>query len=195
MKTQEGNIWSRVEIEPSDDSRCEACGMPGHALRTVEGAGIIEPAKGYKIAGLPWCCSIACLECVVFGPGRCRLCGTALGTLIETYGRTEQQYRGGTRYCPDCSASDEPFGNGERLKAYLRRHNPGLLKLEGPPITGKRCALGKKCLRYEGRKPGAVTGSNLYCSSLCADTSRALAQRAKSPIIASETRMDTGYQL
>jgi hypothetical protein len=172
------NIWSAIEIRPSDDSTCASCGMPGHALRTVENWNLIVPAKGFKIPDVPWCCSISCLECVVFGPGRCRSCGTKLGKFVETYGKTEQEYRGGTRYCLKCSASEVPFGNGERLKTYLRRNHPGLLKLES---TEKRCALGKKCFKYEGRKPGLVVGAGKYCSKMCADGFRAIAQRGKSP--------------
>jgi hypothetical protein len=193
------NIWSAIEVTPSDDSRCESCGLPGYALRTVpgwkNGDPTIRPAVGYKIPGVAgFCCSISCLECFVFGPGRCRSCGSKLGEEVKVYGKTEQEYRGGTRYCADCAGhpNASPLGDGERLKTYLRRNHPGLFKLEGPAIAGKRCALGKKCLRYKDRKPGAVTVSNLYCSNLCADTSRAVAQRAKSPIIASETRINTG---
>jgi len=225
------NIWSAIEIKPSDDSRCASCGIPGDALRRVENWNsgetypdsgpegeceqchewlplyapdrytslrlcgmdygkartaiislepepVIVPAKGLKIPDVPWCCSISCLECVVFGPGRCRSCGTRLGEKVRAFGKTTWEYHGGTVYCSKCSAREDPFGNGGRLKDYLRKNHPGLLKLEG---TEKRCARGRKCFRYEGRKPGLVVGDGKFCSKRCADGFRAVAQRGKSP--------------
>src|SRR5580693_6822447 len=29
--------WSAIQIEPADNSTCEACGMPGYALRKMPG--------------------------------------------------------------------------------------------------------------------------------------------------------------
>jgi hypothetical protein len=163
-------------------------GAARSAVISLEPEPVIIPANAYKIPGVAgWCCSIACLECVVFGPGRCRSCGTKLGAMVKSYGKTEQEYRAGTKYCSNCCALDIPFGNGERLNAYLLRNYPKILKPDGSATAGKRCALGKKCLKYEDRKSGLVVGEGKYCSKGCADTSRAVANRAKSGFLASGT--------
>jgi hypothetical protein len=197
--------WSKIQIEPGDTS-CEACGLPGHALRKVpdwlsksptwtpqageypflgaEGKcecgerlplypadeysdrprcgtcygpirskGIIKllhetqrrlglsvsnelhvtPAVAYKIPGIPWCCSIACLESVLFGPGRCKACGTRLGDKTRSFGKTEYDYRAGTKYCELCAKKPQTVTVGERLVSYLRKYHPSLLVQPSEP--------------------------------------------------------------
>lgn len=47
--------WSRIQIEPSDGSTCESCGLPGHALTRLRPTKIsvrLLPMCSYRIT----CC-------------------------------------------------------------------------------------------------------------------------------------------
>ena len=89
---------------------------------------VIKSAAVYKVPRVGWCCSIECLEAVLFGTGRCRECGDRLGDKSKSFGKVEYEYRTGTKYCDLCSRRAHPEkANGERLVAYLRKFHPSLV--------------------------------------------------------------------
>ena len=107
--------WSSIRSEASSGV-CECCGLP-HWNRVV--AYKLPRQRG-------WFCSIRCLECTVFGPGRCRWCGTALE------GKSDR------RYCDDsCRRRDSGalFGDGARLLRFISAHHPALYRL----FAGNQC--------------------------------------------------------
>jgi hypothetical protein len=212
------NQFAAIRFEPSHNSTCESCGLPGHALRKVPDwpqksanwkpktgdypflgpEGVCEcgerlslypadeyadrplcgtcygqvrsivflrqlhetqrrlgltvsdelhvmPAVAYKIPGVSWCCSVRCLECVLFGPGRCRECGTRLGEKMKSFGKVEYDYRAGLKFCELCAGKNhQEHGLGERLLAYLRKYEPSLV---GPPPERKRRAPNRSYLK------------------------------------------------
>jgi hypothetical protein len=206
--------WSKLQIEPSDSSTCESCGLPGYSLKQVENwildpqrvdgfgaypdmgvdgecgqchdrmplyppdkytntplcgtcygqarsAGVkdivIHPAVAYKIPRIPWCCSISCLECVLFGPGRCHECGMRLGEKTKSFGKTEYDYHAGMKYCGICSKRPHPDrAEGERLLAYLRKYEPSLI---GPPPERKKRAPNRSYLEKLNLPKSPETGS------------------------------------
>jgi hypothetical protein len=98
----------------------------------------VTPAVAYKISGIPWCCSISCHECVLFGPGHCRECGTRLGEKTKSFGKVEYEYRAGMKFCDVCSQKKRQEHNlGERLLVYLRKYEPSLV---GPKPERKKRA-------------------------------------------------------
>jgi hypothetical protein len=54
------------------EGACSVCGLPGH-LRGLMG---VPGALGH------FCC-IECVECRLFGPGRCRWCGCVLSARLR----------------------------------------------------------------------------------------------------------------
>ncbi len=55
------------------------------------------------------------------------------------------------------------------------RESRGLIAAEKP---NRRCKSGKKCLRFDKRKPAAAQGKGQYCSTNCCAADRARARRA-----------------
>lgn len=119
--------WSPLIVSNPAGS-CQACGLPAWATDNL-----------YKIPNLQGrYCSIPCVECALFGPGRCRWCGKNLD------GRADR------RFCDESCArrsASARFGDGTRLRNYILRAFPSLcLGLAvrrcahcSAPLAGKRC--------------------------------------------------------
>lgn len=102
--------WSYIRSEQPHSGACECCGLPYWSRATV--------CKLPNQRG--WFCSISCLECTVFGPGRCRWCRAFLE------GKSDR------RYCDDSCrrrASEAPFADGTRLLRFVSVHHPALYRL------------------------------------------------------------------
>jgi len=126
------------ENEKAHRVTCESCGLP-----------IGRAAVHYKVPGMAAeFCSVSCIECVLFGPGRCRWCGQ--GTQ--------------NRFCGDaCRKRSEkvPFGNGVRLLAYLEANLPALYaKVMAAPAGCAQCGGS-----MEGRRADAK-----FCKDACKQT-------------------------
>jgi len=125
---------SENEVHGTRKRVCENCGLP---------LGSSVPLKVPGITGS--FCSILCVECRLFGPGRCRWCGT----------------KADNRFCGDaCRKRSEkvPFGNGVRLLAYLEANLPALYaKVMAAPAGCKRCKGS-----MEGKRADAV-----FCGDAC----------------------------
>lgn len=135
---QESINCGPLRAQVSDSVSCAACGLPGWAATTF-----------YKIPGVAGRFhNIVCIECSLFGPGRCRWCGEKLGD------HGSQRFHSET--CRRASAT-VPFGNGVRVLEYLRRHHPGML----PQLS-----LPGSCLNCGGPLVGRRTDSR-YCSDRC----------------------------
>lgn len=82
------------------------------------------------------------------------------------------------------TASDSRFNNlwSPASAAKLRdlRTERGLIE-SGEPIY-RACASGKKCMKFEKRKPAAAKGKGAYCSISCGAADRARAKRATATI-------------
>jgi hypothetical protein len=104
--------------------------------------GLSAVASHYKVPAIPgWFCSALCAECVLFGPHRCRWCGTTLD------GKSDR------RFCDESCARKSAavrFGDGTRLLNYILRLSPSLgreMLLSGQrrcvhcgaSLAGKRC--------------------------------------------------------
>ena len=87
------------------EGNCESCGLP----LWIFGAHRVEGLKGLY-------CSVLCIECALFGHGHCRWCGSELDGNAEKFCREA---------CRNRSAG-VPFGNGQRLFAWIRRNKPVL---------------------------------------------------------------------
>ena len=98
MKTHFESVVLRLDVIHSfiatREGSCSVCGLPGHlgGLMSVPG-----------VAG-HFCC-IECVECRLFGPGKCRWCGFPLD-------RNQSAF-----CCEKCRALNEtsPFGSGKRF--------------------------------------------------------------------------------
>ncbi len=102
--------WAALRFsENGKRLHCESCGLP--------------MKEGLRVPGHRPCCSIVCLECLLFGFGNCRWCGAQV-----------EGKRGDTRHCsPECQKKDAAarktgpsFGNGDRLLLYLAAHFPAI---------------------------------------------------------------------
>src|SRR5260370_4896045 len=85
--------WSALDFGTATGV-CESCGLP--ALSAANHYKV-PPARG-------WFCSIRCVECVLFGPHRCRWCGKKLNASAQ-------------RFCDDAcrhKSDSVPFGDGTR---------------------------------------------------------------------------------
>jgi hypothetical protein len=107
--------WSPLIVSNPSGS-CQSCGLSA-------------VARHYKVPAIAgWFCSILCVECVLFGPHRCRWCGTTLDG------------KGARRFCNESCARRSAhvlFGDGTRLLLYLSRLHS--FYLVGPSIM-PRCA-------------------------------------------------------
>ncbi len=94
-------------------------------------------------------CSILCVECELFGPGRCRWCAAPLGSSAR-------------KFCDDhCRRQSDrvKFGDGTRLLKFLSHRHPRLYE----ELVGKR---GHACLCCEISLQGKRSDST-FCSHQC----------------------------
>jgi hypothetical protein len=118
---------------------------------------VVHPAVAYKIPGIGVCCSLSCVECVLFGPGHCRECGTRLGEKTKSFGKVDYDYRAGQKFCDLCSTKKHPEHTvGERLLAYLRKYEPSLV---GPPPGRKKRAPNRSYLERLNLPKSPETGT------------------------------------
>lgn len=61
-------------------------------------------------------------------------------------------------------------------KRTQSRHSRGIVTPEQPAF--RPCKSGKKCMRFEKRKPAPASGRGEYCSTACAASARARQKRA-----------------
>jgi len=106
-----------------------------------------------SVPGLPghFCC-LECVECRLFGPGRCRWCGFALEPAQSAF-------------CSEkCRTSNEssPFGSGKRFALWLSRHEPRLFA----DLVGKEIPPGIACLQCGDTLDGKRRDS-LFCCPKC----------------------------
>jgi hypothetical protein len=120
------------------EGACDVCGLPGHL------SGLMS------VPGIPghFCC-VECVECRLFGPGRCRWCGFAL--------EPDQ-----SAFCSEkCRTSNvnSPFGSGKRFALWLSRHQPRLFA----ELTGKEIPTGIACLECADTLDGKRRDSRFCC--------------------------------
>jgi hypothetical protein len=122
----------------SREGACDVCGLPGHLGGLMSVPGLL----GH------FCC-IECVECRLFGPGRCRWCGFRLDPDQSAF------------CCDRCRAQNvtSPFGSGKRFALWLSRHEP-LLFAE---LTGKEIPAGIACLECGDTLDGRRRGSRFCC--------------------------------
>jgi hypothetical protein len=72
-------------------------------------------------------------------------------------------------------ASQWTAKDATRTKQYRLDH--GIIKQDSEPIY-KPCKSGKKCMRFEKRKPAPAVGKGAYCGTACAASDRARQKRA-----------------
>jgi len=80
-------------------------------------------------------------------------------------------------YMTDSQFNDQwRVKNAERVKAS--RISRGIIKpVESEPVY-RPCKSGKKCMRFEKRKPAPAAGKGEYCSPACSASARARQKRA-----------------
>jgi hypothetical protein len=66
--------------------------------------------------------------------------------------------------------------DAERRKQYRLDH--GIIKADETEPVYRPCKSGKKCMRFEKRKPAPAAGRGEYCGSACAASDRARQKRA-----------------
>ena len=124
MKTRPVTTHLRFDVIESfittRKGACDGCGLPGR----INGLMSVPGVPGH------YCC-IECVECHLFGPGKCRWCGFTLDADHSAF-------------CSDkCRERNQssPFGSGKRFALWLNRHNRWLFaKLVGTEIpTGISC--------------------------------------------------------
>ncbi len=105
---------------------------------------------GLKVPGLRGIyCSILCVECELFGPGRCRWCAAPLGS-------TAKKFCGG--HCHRQSQGVR-FGDGARLLKFLSNRHPRLYE----ELVGKRGHICLDCgISLEEKR-----SDSKFCSHQC----------------------------
>lgn len=94
-------------------------------------------------------CSVSCLECTLFGPGRCRWCAAPLGSTAK-------------KFCDaHCHRQSQGvrFGDGTRLLKFLSHRHPRLYE----ELVGKR---GHACLNCDHSLEGKPSDTK-FCSDAC----------------------------
>lgn len=131
------------------EGNCDSCGLP---LRVF---------GGYQIPGLRGkYCSVLCVEAELFGFERCNSCGR------EMEGKLKSR-----QYCDDhCQKNAEgiQFGNGDRLKNWLKKNAPAFygakfgktaqdaqISIGSRPDDLPQPEAGKPLRKPAGRKGGA----------------------------------------
>ena len=145
MKTNFEVLNLRLHVIPSfittHEGACSVCGLPGHLGGLMSVPGLL----GH------FCC-IECVECRLFGPGRCRWCGFPLD-------------RNQSAFCSEkCRTLNQtsPFGSGKRFALWLNRHHPRLYA----ELTGKEIPTGIACLQC-GDSLDSKRRDSLFCCSKC----------------------------
>lgn len=123
----------------NQNTACESCGLPAWAAHTW-----------YKISTSNGrFCSILCIECALFGYGRCRWCGQELN------GKADR------RFCDEsCSRMSRSarFGDGTRLLNYICRLFPDM--------STPRSTRSRHCLQCDVSLEGKRIDSE-FCSDRC----------------------------
>lgn len=117
---------------------CESCGL------------YVWSEGGYKIPGVRGIfCLIACVECELFGTGRCRWCSASLGSTAK-------------KWCDDhCRRQSDRvrFGDGTRLLKFLSNRHPRLYE----ELVEKH---GHACLNCDHSLKGKPSDAR-FCSDRC----------------------------
>ncbi len=94
-------------------------------------------------------CRVSCLECTLFGPGRCRWCAASLGSTAKKFcdGHCRKQ------------SDRTQFGGGDRLLNFLSHQYPALYE----QLIGRR---GHTCLNCGISLEGKRSDSK-FCSHQC----------------------------
>ena len=145
MKTHFESVVLRLDVIHSfiatREGSCSVCGLPGH----LGGLMIVPGVTGQ------FCC-IDCVECRLFGPGKCRWCGFTLDPNQSGF------------CCEKCRRMNEtsPFGSGKRFALWLNRHHPRLYA----ELTGTEIPTGLACLNCGDILDGKRRDS-LFCTASC----------------------------
>ncbi len=135
--------WEPIRVIPLGE-----CGLPRGFCQSC--ALYIWAEGGYKIPSIKGIfCSIACVECELFGPGRCRWCSASLGSTAK-------------KWCDDhCRRQSDRvrFGDGTRLLKLLSHRYPRLYE----ELVGKR---GHACLNCDHSLEGKPSDAR-FCSDRC----------------------------
>jgi predicted nucleic acid-binding Zn ribbon protein len=154
-------------------------GESGTPRGYCEGCGLHIWSNGaYKIPRLKGrFCSILCLECELFGPGKCRWCGEKLNASAKFCGEA----------CRKRSEQGK-FGDGTRLLEFLARWHPNLYQ----HLIGNGSNV---CLRCGAALAGKRNDAR-FCSESCSKAYRRTSR--KSPKSGNSTDTDpvksTGYE-
>jgi len=145
VKTNFEVLNLRLHVIPSfistREGACSVCGLPGH----LGGLMGVPDLLGH------FCC-IECVECRLFGPGRCRWCGFPLDPNQSAFCSEK------CRTLNQTSA----FGSGKRFALWLSRHHPRLYA----ELTGKEIPTGIACLHCGDILDGKRRDS-LFCCLKC----------------------------
>jgi hypothetical protein len=145
VKTTYETVHLRLDVIRSfittRQGACIVCGLPGH----LNGLMSVPGVAGH------FCC-LECVECRLFGPGRCRWCGFTLDLEHSAF------------CCDNCRELNEssPFGSGKRFALWLNRHNPPLFA----KLVGQEIPTGITCLNCADILDGKRKDS-LFCSANC----------------------------
>lgn len=123
------------------EGACSVCGLLGHIAGLMSVPGVL----GH------FCC-IECVECRLFGLGKCRWCGFRLDPNQSAF------------CCEKCRTLNEssPFGSGIRFALWLNRHEPRIYA----ELTGKEIPTGIACLQC-GDSLDERRRDSLFCGSKC----------------------------
>ncbi len=130
-------VISETEMKKRKVPRCEACAL------------YIEGFPGFKVPELRGLyCSILCVECGLFGKGRCRWCGSKTDNRFcgEACAKTEKRHTG-------------EFGDGHRLLSFLRAHYGAL--------AVQVCAETRRCKECDGILDPAMRNDAMFCGDRC----------------------------
>jgi hypothetical protein len=144
MNTHSEAMNMQLHVIPSfittREGACCVCGLPDHL------GGLMS------VPGVPghFCC-IECVECRLFGPGRCRWCGFRLDPDQSAF------------CCDQCRAQNETsrFGSGKRFAMWLSRHEPRLFA----DLVGNEIPPGIACLQCGDSLDGKRRDSRFCCSN------------------------------
>ena len=159
--------WQALQATSNASVSCESCGLPGWAR-----------SHAYRVPGLVGRFhNICCVDCTLFGPGRCRCCGKRLDD------------RGGRRFCSEACARRSNatlFGNGERVLNYLRQSYPNVYQQIAGSVLPEAGMRGKAaagvCLHCQEPLDGKRADA-LFCSARCKTRyRRSLARSQNTPI-------------
>jgi hypothetical protein len=162
-------------------------GTQGHPRGTCGGCSRHlwdEPV--YRVPGLAGVyCSVDCIECVLFGEGRCRWCGEPMD---KPYTSVD------SRLCSDdCSESyyahvlgdrTARLGTGKRLMLWLQRKQPKAYRqVAGADAQGPRVCRNPGCRNGEDGQPASLDhlkATARYCSDACGKQDKRSSNRQKS---------------